>query len=126
MDDRSDLFLVPCQRNDEAAICLWQRVEAERDFADHTESAPRAGHQARQIKTCNILDDLAAAADDVATTVYELEPEHQVARQSKARRQRARGRRSYRRADGSVIGPVRIERQPLIVLARDPRDFGER
>ena len=104
---------------------LAVRVKSECHLGDHAQRSPRAGEEPRQIEAGDVLHDLSTTADDIAAPVHELEAEQQVAAAPKPD---ASGPADAVAIVAPIVpraGAVRVERQPLVVLARHPLDLGE-
>jgi len=100
-------------------------MQSQCNTGDQAKSAARATEELAEVEPGDVLHDVAAAAYDLAATIDELETEHEIAWQSKARCKRTRRTGCDRRADGAVVGAMRVEREPLVVLARNTPDIVE-
>ena len=122
---RSTAAASPRDRNGDRLVRLRTRVKAHRDFGDHAERSPRAGHQSREIEAGDVLHDASARrARSLPRPVTNSTPSTRSRGVPKRRRpagRRTPSRSSRRRA---LVAAVRIEREPLAV--RSPPHRGSR
>ena len=103
------------------------RKDLERALGEDAQAPQAADHELRQIEAGGVLDDLCAAADDLAPAVDEGHGEQKVPQAAVAQPAgaiRARGNRAADRAAG--VDQQRIERQVLALGRKSSLDISER
>ena len=115
-------------------VAGWAREQLERDLEEHPKGAERPRHEARDVVAGDVLHDLAAEREDVASPVQDPGPEHEVAYCAGPGPGGAAQRTGDHPADGRGVAVSRwVEWQPLMVPGerrlglghRGPRPHGE-
>src|SRR6266581_3728027 len=103
-------------RDGERHGVAWKRVETEDGASDNAERAKSSCDELREVVTCDVLHDLAAAAGERAVWQGNGNADDEVAQRAEAQSERAAVVRGEHTADGGFFRPQRIKRQPLAML----------
>src|SRR6266568_3629424 len=93
-----------------------KRVSTEDGASDNAERAKSSCDELREVVTCDVLHDLAAAAGERAVWQGNGNADDEVAQRAEAQSERAAVVRGEHTADGGFFRPQRIKRQPLAML----------